>query len=363
MSALSRAALGRATLARQMLLAREKVAPLAAVERLAALQSQLARPPYVALWARVAGFRAEDLTRLAAQRKAVRATMMRGTLHLLSARDYLAWRPLLQPMLTATMLAALKDRAAGLDLEGLTRTARACLDVRACTFDDLRPQLKKAFPKVDERALGYAVRTHLPLVQVPEDTRWGWPAAAAFAVADSWLGARFATAEDLAPLVRRYLAAFGPATVADAQSWLGLRALKDAFEALRPELAVLRDERGRELFDLPKAPRPPATTKAPARFLPDFDNLLLGHAERARVIDEAHRPKVITRNLRIPPTFLVDGLVRGTWSVKRTRTVALLSVEPFEPLPKAAQAELKEEGQALLAFLEPDAPRAEVRLS
>jgi hypothetical protein len=362
-SELTRAALSRATLARQMLLAREKVAPLAAVERLAALQSQLARPPYVALWARVAGFRAEDLTRLAKARKVVRATMMRGTLHLLSARDYLAWRPLLQPMLTTVMQAALKERAAGLDLEGLMRTARACLDERACTFDDLRPRLKKAWPRIDERALGYAVRTHLPLVQVPEDTRWGWPAASTFAVAESWLSARFATAEDLAPLVRRYLAAFGPATVADAQSWLGLRALKDAFAALRPQLTVLRDERGRELFDLPQAPRPPGTTQAPARFLPDFDNLLLGHAERARVIDEAHRPRVITKNLRIPPTFLVDGFVRGTWSVKRTKSVATLLAEPFEPLPKPARAELEAEGKALLAFLEPDAPRAQVAFS
>lgn len=363
MSEISRAALNRATLARQMLLARETMPALSAVERLAALQAQLARPPYVALWARVAGFRAADLTRLARERKVVRATLMRGTLHLLAARDYLAWRALLQPMLTAGMQAVLKDRAAGLDLEGLARTARACLEKSACTFDELRPQLKKAWPRVDERALGYAVRTHLPLVQVPEDTRWGWPAASTFAVAESWLEGRFASAEDLRPLLLRYLAAFGPATVADAQGWLGMRGLKDAFDALRPKLALLHDERGRELFDLPKAPRPSAAAKAPARFLPDFDNLLLGHADRARVIADEHRPKVITKNLRIPPTFLVDGFVRGTWSVKRTKAVATLEVKPFEPLPRAARPELESEGKALLAFLEPDAPRSEMRFT
>jgi hypothetical protein len=361
LTALSLAALNRATLARQMLLSRERVGALQAVERLAALQAQLARPPYLALWARLADFRPEELTRLAQGRTVVRATLMRGTLHLLRSRDYLDWRPLLQTMLSAGMQAILKDRAAGLDLPALVQTARGCLAERPCTFDELRPRLKKAWPRADERALGYAVRTHLPLVQVPEDTRWGWPAASTFADAEAWLEGPLATGTSLEPLVLRYLAALGPATAADAQNWTGLRSLKDAFEALRPRLTVLRDEGGRELFDLPQAPRPPARTPAPARFLPEFDNLLLGHADRTRVISDVHRPQVVTKNLRILPTFLVDGFVRGTWTVKRTKALAVLLVEPFEALPRTARPELEAEGKALLQFQEPDAARTEVK--
>lgn len=360
MSVLTLKALNRATLARQMLLAREKTTVVKAVERLAALQAQLARPPYVALWARISGFRAEDLTRLARERRLVRGTMMRGTLHLLTAKDYLEWRPALQPMLTAGMRAVLEERAAGLDIEGLMRSARAALRERPRTFEELRPLLKKAWPKADERALGYAVRTHLPLVQVPDGTRWGWPASAGFAEAESWVEAPLAPGR-LEALLLRYIAALGPATVADAETWSGVRPLKDAFAALRPSLSVFRDEGGRELFDLKDAPRPPARTPAPARFLPDFDNLLLGHADRQRVISDAHRPLVTTRNLRILPTFLVDGFVRGTWTVQRSRSVASLVAEPFEPLPRGARADLLAEGQGLLRFLEPDAPKLEVR--
>lgn len=357
-------ALNRATLARQMLLAREKTTALKALGRLAALQAQLPRPPYVALWSRVAGFEAEHLTRLALERKAVRGTMMRGTLHLLSARDYLAWRPVLQPMLTAGMQAVLGERAGGLDVVALARTARECLQERPRTFEELRPMLKKAWPKGDERALGYAVRTHLPLVQMPvAGGRWGWPAAAAFSEAESWIGAPLARAPRPEALVLRYLGAFGPASVADAQAWTGMRTLEGTFAALRAKLSVFHDERGRELFDLQDAPRPPERTPAPVRFLPDFDTLLLGHADRTRVISDGDRPKVATRNLRILPTFLVDGFVRGTWAVERTRSQASLAVQPFTPLSRAERADVAGEGTGLLRFLEPDAPKMEVRFA
>jgi hypothetical protein len=359
---LTREALNRATLARQMLLAREKTTVLRAVERLAGLQAQLARPPFIGLWSRVQGFRAEDLARLVHQRKVVRGTLMRGTLHLVTAKDYLELRPALQPLLSEAFTGVLKERAARIDLEGVTRTARACLDEQPRTFEELRAVLAKAWPGLDERALGYAVRMHLPLVQTPTDTRWGWPGAACFAVAESWLG-RPLRKGGAATLVLRYLGAFGPATVRDAQAWSGMRSLSDAFEALRPKLKVFRDEKGRELFDLPKAPRPPAATPAPVRFLPDYDNLVLGHADRTRVVPDAHRARLATKNLQVPATFLVDGLVAGSWKIERARSAAALVLTAFEPLPRKARAELTAEGTALVRFVESDATTAEVRFS
>lgn len=354
-------ALNRATLARQMLLAREKTTALRAVERLVGMQAQLARPPYIGLWCRVAGFEAEDLTRLVRARKVVRGTLMRITLHLVSAKDYRGLRPLLQPMLSAGFQRALRDRIPGLEVESVVAAARACLENRPCTFNEVRAVLGKRWPKFDERALGYAVRTHLPLVQVPTDTAWGWPGAAAFALAEPWIGRPLAKAWDERTLVLRYLAAFGPAGPRDAETWSGLAKLRDAFEAVRPRLLAFHDEKGRELFDLPRAPRPPAETAAPVRFLPDYDNLLLGHADRTRVVPATHRAKLATTNLRVMATFLVDGFVAGAWRISRARTAAALELEPFEPLSRKARAELSAEGAGLLRFAEPDARTFEVR--
>jgi hypothetical protein len=344
-----------------MLLARKKTTALRAVEQLVGLQAQLARPPFIGLWSRLAGFRSEDLSRLIHDRKVVRATMMRATLHLVSTKDFRALRPTLQPMLSRDMRRVLRDRASGFDLEALAAAAQDCLEERPRTFEEVRAVLREAWPKADQRAMGYAVRTHLPLVRVPTETRWGWPGAACFAVAETWIGRRIAAKPDPRTLVLRYLAAFGPATVADAQTWSGLRGLKEAFEALRPKLRVFRDERGRELFDLPRAPRPPAETPAPIRFLPDYDNLLLSHADRARVISDAHRARVATSNLRVLATFLVDGMVSGVWRIERGKTAAALVLDPFGPLSRRQRAELIEEGTALVRFVESDAPAAEVR--
>jgi winged helix DNA-binding protein len=360
---LTRVELSRATLARQMLLAREKTTVVKAVERLAGLQAQLARPPFIGLWSRIEGFRAEDLAKAVHSRKVVRATLMRGTLHLMTTKDYLDLRPALQPMLSEGMQGVLKDRAGRIDLEGVTAAARACLDEQPRTFEDLRAVLGQAWPGLDPRALGYAVRTHLPLVQVPTETRWGWPGAASFAVAESWLGRKMEKGGGATALVLRYLGAFGPASVRDAQTWSGMRSLADAFAALRPKLKVFHDEKGRELFDLPKAPRPPAGTPAPVRFLPDYDNLLLAHADRTRVVADAHRARLATRNLQVLATFLVDGFVAGSWKIERARSSAALAVTAFAPLSRKARADLTGEGTALLRFAESDAKTVEVRFS
>ena len=361
---LSPRALNRATLARQMLLAREGVTPLAAIERVLGLQAQWPKPPFFGLWSRLEGFRREDLCQLVRERGAVRGTMMRGTLHLVSARDYLELRPVLQPLLTRGLQSVLKQRKVELDFADLLAAARPYLEDGPRTFEQVRDHLLGHFPQGDERAMGHAVRMLLPLVMEPTDADWGYPTVCRFALAEAWLGEPLrpeAGEEGLGALVLRYLAAFGPATVADAQTWSGLQRLRPAFEALRPRLAAFRDERGRELFDLPEAPRPPADTAAPVRFLPEFDSVVLAHDDRSRVIADEHRPAVYRPGLRVLPTVLVDGAVAGTWKTERKKKVAALVVEPFKALPKVVREELAEEGERLLRFAEPDAGAFELR--
>lgn len=355
-------ALNRATLARQMLLRREKATALRAIERLVGLQAQEARPPFIGLWSRLECFRRESLTVAIRQRRVVRTTAMRATLHLMGAKDYVRLRGALQPALSRPLQSALRRRAAGLDVEKLAARGRAFFDRRPATFEALREHLAKLDSRVDPRVMAYAVRTHLPLVQVPDESPWSYPAAADFAAAETWLGTRPETDETPDALVLRYLAAFGPATAADAQTWSGLSGLAEVFDRLRPKLRAVRDDSGRELFDLPKAPRPPPATPAPVRFLPDYDNLILSHADRRRVIADLHRGKVVTRNLRVLPTFLVDGFAAGTWKAERGKTSAALLIRPFDSLARKAQRELVEEGNKLLRFIEPDARTFEVRV-
>ena len=352
----------RATLARQFLLARENVPPLAVIERLAGLQAQWPKPPFIGLWTRLESFERADLAHLLATRQAVRGTMMRGTIHLVSAADYLAWRGPLQPMLTRG-LRVLGDRAEGLDLEAVAAAARRFLKQGPQTFEVIRDHLTARFPDVNDRALGHTARMLLPLVQEPTSATWGFPSISRFALAETWLDRKVVESEAVEQLLLRYLAAFGPATAADAQTWSGLQGLKPAFEALRPRLAVFRDERKREIFDLPDAPRPDADIPAPVRYLPEFDNLLLAHADRSRVVDEAHKKKVFLPGLRVAATFLVDGTVSGTWSIERRRSAATLTATPFSKLSKKSADAVLAEGERLTRFVEDDADAVDVRLA
>ena len=361
---LSSRALNRATLARQMLLARAKVSAVTAVSRLAGLQAQLARPPFVGLWSRADGFSRDALVSAAERREVVRGTLMRGTIHLVTSDDYLAFRPAVQVALTAGMHAILKDRVLGIDIDALVAAARDVFGAAPCTFAVLRDRLAKQFPGVDERAMGYIARMQLPLVQVPEDgAPWGWPGSAKFTLADGWLGKRVATSGSAGTLVRQYLAAFGPASAKDLQTWSYVHGIEAALEALRPSLRTFRDERGRELFDLPKAPRPDEDQPAPVRFLPEYDNLLLAHADRTRMVADAHRKAMTTRNLLLPATVLVDGVVAATWTVTATKKAATLTVLPFGTLAKADRGEIAEEGDRLLEFLEPQVAKRAVEIA
>ncbi len=344
-----------------MLLAREAMPVEAAVARLFGLQAQLARPPFLGLWTRLAGFDRVALSAALGERCVVRATAWRGTLHLLTADDLCAFRGSLQEMLSRGMRSILRERAETFDMEKLLAEARLFFGRKPATFDAARAHLSARFPVADERALGYAVRTHLPLVQVPDGSAWGFPAAADFALADAWLGRTIPAGTAALPdLVRRYLVAFGPAAVTDVQIWSGVGGLRTVFDALRGELLTFADERGRELFDLPKAPRPAAETPAPVRFLPEYDNLVLGHDDRSRIVADEFRPRLVTKNLQVPATFLVDGFVAGTWKIERRKKVATLALVPFDKLAKKSLRALEEEGDALLVFVEPEAATREV---
>jgi hypothetical protein len=361
-SVLSQRALNRALLARQMLLSREQRTAVDAIEQVGGLQAQLPRPPFIGLWSRLEAFERGALVEAIAARAVVRVTAMRGTLHLLSARDYLAWRGPLQPALSRGVRSIAGATVNDTDLKQAEAITRAFLGHAPATFDAIRGHLEPRFKALNVRHLAYALRMTIPLVQVPEpEVTWAYPGAADFALADTWLGRRVPTGA-AAPnsLVKRYLAAFGPASVADAQTWSGLQKLAPVFEALRPELVTFRDERKRELFDLPKAPRPAEDVAAPVRLVPDWDNLLLGHQDRRRVIADDHRARISTRNLQVTACFLVDGSVAGSWSIARKGKAATLVLEPFVKITKTDQIALKEEAARLLAFAEPQAATHDV---
>jgi hypothetical protein len=190
---------------------------------------------------------------------------------------------------------------------------------------------------------------------IPDDSRWSFPANARFTLSESWLVRAPDDDQNPEALVRSYLSAFGPASAADLQAWSGLRGMQAVIKSMRSDLVVFRDEHKRELFDVPKAPRPSADTPAPVRFLPDFDNILLGHADRRRIITDEHRPRVVTKNLLILAAFLVDGLAAGTWKIDRQRNSVTLTLSPFERLKKPILTALSEEGERLMRFVEPEA--------
>lgn len=358
---LSLRALNRALLDRQMLLRRAPVSVDDALERFVGLQAQAPNPPYLGLWTRLEGFRPEDLAQRIRDRRAVRLALMRSTLFLVTARDALRLRPVLDAELARWALSVHGKGVAGVDLAELAAAGRALAEEAPRTFQELGVLLAERWPQADRSALGNMVRNLVPLVQVPPRGVWGESGPAAHTTVDAWLGRPLDAETAPDALVMRYFAAFGPATVRDAQHWCGLKRLGPVVDRLRPRLRAFRDASGAELFDVPDAPRPDADTPAPARFLPEFDNGLLSHADRARIISEADRKRVFTVNGIIRATFLVDGFVRGMWKIERDGDAAVLVISPFAPLAPADRAALEDEGGRLLRFAAEDAARRDVR--
>jgi hypothetical protein len=361
---LDRRRLNRALLERQLLLRRWDLPALEAVERLAGMQAQAPNTPYVGLWTRLEGFRPEKLSALLVRRRAVRLAMMRGTVHLVSARDCLALRPLLQPIYERDLRLnkSYAPAIAGLDLRTLAGAARELVDEQPRTNAELGALLQERWPDRDPEALARATRGLLPLVQVPPRGLWGRGGMPTLTTAEAWLGRPLARRPSIERMVLRYLAAFGPATVRDVQAWSGLTRLQEVMDRLRPRLLAFRDEGGGELFDLPKAPRPHPEAPAPVRFLPEYDNLLLSHAERTRVVADEYRARLMTVNGLIVGTVLVDGFVRASWKVHRAPDATLV-VTPFRRLSAKDAAAVEREGRALLAFVEGDAEVGSVEIA
>jgi hypothetical protein len=357
---LSTRALNRAALARQMLLRREKVSILDGIERLVALQAQLPNPPYVGLWTRLANFQRDELTTLIEKRRVVRSTMMRATQHLVTARDYLWLRAVLQPMLDQRCRHNYGRGTAGIDAAELVDAGRAMLEERPHTITELKARLAERWPKHDPLALGYSVQMLLPLIHIPPRGTWGMGGAVPAVLAEPYLGRRMSNDRSPAKMTLRYLAAFGPATVADVQEWSGLKGLREVVDALRPKLGVLRDVQGRELFDLPDAPLPDPDTPAPVRFLPEYDNLVLAYADRTRMLTREAQQAIWTKN-GLLATALVDGTVAASWKIVRERKRTTLVIDPVRRIAKSDRVALAEEGARLLAFTDPESAEHDVR--
>lgn len=348
---LDRRALNRATLARQLLLERSTQPPAAVVEHLVGLQAQTPQTWYISLWSRIESFDPEQVSALLEQRELVRIALMRSTIHLVTARDCLALRPLFDPVNLRGLKGAYGKRLGDADPVEVAALGRRLLVQRPLTFSELGDALHRRWPTVEKTALAQSVRALEPLVQVPPRGLWGRSGPVAHTTTLVWLGRELEADPSVEDLVLRYLGAFGPAAVMDAQTWSGLTRLAAVFDRLRPQLATFRDDRGRELFDLPDAPRPDPRTPVPVRFLADFDNLLLGHADRSRFVTDAYLQLGFPANGQVPRPFLADGVTAGTWRVSTQRRSWELTIEPFARLPKKTVAALEHEGRALAAFL------------
>ena len=342
--------LNRATLERQLLLRRSRLPVPATLEHLVGMQAQTPHTAYVGLWTRLEGFRGDDLSTQLLDRSVVRMALMRGTIHLVTARDAWGLRPLIQPVMDRVQKSQFGKRLAGVDLDEVVAMGRAFVDEQPRTFKALGDHLLTRWPDRDRFGLEQAVRTGVPLVQVPPRGLWGRSGPIAHTSIEAWLGEPPADLPTIDAVVTRYVAAFGPVSVMDAQAWCGLTKLGEVFERLRPRLITFRDEGGRELFDLPDAPRPDPETPAPPRFLYDFENMLLSYADRSRVI----APEIVRgleRTQESLSTFTLDGFVAGIWGVERERGRATLTITPLAPLSKASVTALSDEGASLLAFL------------
>jgi hypothetical protein len=358
-------ALNRALLERQLLLRRSNISATDAIERLVGMQAQIPADPYIALWSRLQDFRTDDLAKLITDRKAVRMSLFRATIHLVTARDALALRPIVQPALARLFQNAspFGKQLAGVDLERLLEIGKRLVDERPLTSAELRPLLHKRWPRRDQDSLAAAIGYLVPLVQIPPRGVWGASGQPRRTSVQAWLGRPLGKKREPDALVLRYLTAFGPASVADARTWSGLSALSEVFERLRPRLRTFRDEGGRELFDLPGAPLPDPETPAPPRFLPVYDNVLLSHADRARVIRFGDRTRMGYMEGVSFGSVLIDGFVGATWTIKRESKRATLRVAVMHRLPKRDLVVLEEEGARLLTFVAPEATSRSVEMS
>ncbi len=356
MSKLSLRALNRATLQRQWLIERQDATALEAIEHLVGMQAQSPLAPYVGLWTRLNGFEPGELARLIEDREAVRGSMMRATIHLMSSRDFLAFRPLIQPRLEREVFQNMtygRHRLEGLDIDAVLKAGVERMTEGPATAVQLREHLAPLWPDREPAALAHAVRCLLPTIQTPPRGIWGKGGNPAMSTADLWLGSPVATDPSPDDLVRRYLAAYGPASVADAQNWSGLTRLSEVFDRL--DLRTYTDaESGRTLYDLPDIDLPDEDIEVPVRFLPEYDNLLLSHADRTRWIDTATRQSLTLQEVLTRGSTLHNGQATALWKLtKNTKTQAILEIEPITKLSRTARTQIESEATTLLTFTSP----------
>jgi len=353
---LGRRALNRALLERQLLLRRVPLPVTDAIEHLVGVQAQAPRAPYVALWSRLEGFEATQLESLIEDRRAVRAAaMLRTTIHLVTAADALAMRPILQGVAERGFLSGspFGRNLAGMPIDEVLSAGHALVAERPRSTAELSRLLHERWPERDAMSLAMAFRYLVPLVQVPPRGLWSRSGGPTFATTEAFLGRPLATETAPDALVVRYLAAFGPASIADIAAWSWLTNLRPVVERLLPTLRTFRDEGGRELFDVANDPLPDPDTPAPPRFLPEYDNVLLSHKDRARITERDRKVPWPAGDGGRMGTFLVDGFTAGTWRIRPEATPVILAIEPWEPLAPAHRAALEGEGVALLGFVAP----------
>jgi hypothetical protein len=358
MSKLSLQALNRATLHRQWLIERHDATALEAIEHLVGMQAQSPLAPYVGLWSRLENFEPSELATLIENRQAVRGSMMRATIHLMSSRDFLAFRPLIQPRLEREVFQNMtygRHRLEGLDIDAVLAAGIERMTEGPATAVQLREHLAPLWPDRDPAALAHAVRCLLPTIQTPPRGIWGKGGNPAMSTAELWLGSPVDPNPSVDDLVRRYLAAYGPASVADAQTWSGLTRLAEVFDRL--DLRTYTDaESGRTLYDLPDIDLPDEDTEVPTRFLPEYDNLLLSHADRTRWIDTATRQSLTLQEILTRGTTLHNGRATALWKLTKTpKSQATLEIQPLTNLPRTTRTEIESEATTLLSFTSPTA--------
>lgn len=356
---LSRRALNRTLLARQLLVERVRRPALDVVEHLVGMQAQEPLDPYVGLWTRIEAFDALELSGAIEGRQAVRLGHLRGTLHLVTARDALAQSPILADVMARSWRSSpFVKRLIGVDLDAVLARARELLEDRPMTPSELGRALSVDWPDRDPQSLAYAARFLLPLVQVPPRGLWGRTGRPTNTTAEAWLGASMSSDPSVEDLVLRYLAAFGPATVSDIRVWSWLTALREVVDRLRPRLRTFRDEAGRELVDVQDGLLADEDLPVPIRFLPQYDNVFLSHHDRSRILADG----LMIDELAWKGGILIDGFVGGAWRIRRERKAATMTVTLYVPITGEQRGDVEAEGARLLAFLARDDQPLAVRI-
>lgn len=351
---LSRRTLNRTLLARQLLLERVRIPALDVVEHLVGMQAQEPIDPYVGLWTRIDGFDPSELSGAIAGRDAVRMGHLRGTLHLVTARDALTQYPILADVMARSWKSSpFIKQLVGVDIDAVLARARELVEERPMTPSELGAALSPEWPDRDAPSLAYAARFLLPLIQVPPRGLWGRTGRPTNTTAESWLGASMAAEPSIDDLVLRYLAVFGPATVADIRVWSWLTGLREVVDRLRPRLRTFRDDAGRELFDVEDGLIADEDLPAPIRFLPQYDNVFLSHDDRSRILSDA----VSVPDLAWRGGVLVDGFVAAAWRIDRDKRRSAMTVTLARPVSPDQRVDIEAEGEQLLAFLAPDRDR------